>query len=395
MSRGAGGGGQAWQLVARREVMVKLTDRAFLVGTAVTLALIAGLLTLQGLLSSRTKDYTLAAAPDAVTMAQAVRSAAGTIDDKVRVTVREVPDDRAGRAAVADESADAWLHPAADDGWALTTKSAPNDALEPVVAQVVRDRVLTENAQAAGTSAEALLRGTVLSTAQIEGDTRRAGLVDVVSFAFAFLFYLAALMFGVTLASSVVEEKQSRIVEIIATAIPVRQLLAGKIVGNTVLAVGQLVLYLAVGLVGLAFTEYSSLVTGLSGPVLWFVAFFLAGFVALACLWAVAGSLASRSEDLQSTATPLTMLLLAVFFSVQLLEGTARTVASFVPPVSAVLMPIRLLEGDAGAGQALVALALLLLAAAGTVLVGERLYRRSLLQTGGRVSMLQAWRAEE
>lgn len=388
-------GMRPWQLVARREVMVKLTDRAFVLGTVLTVAVIAGLVVLQGLLSARTKEFTVAASPAAVQMAEAVRAGAGAIDDKVKVVVQRVPDDAAGRAAVADESAEAWLHPGRDGGWVLTSKSKPQDQLEPVVQQVVRDRMLAENAAAAGTSVQALTRGTALDTALLEGDDRRASLVGIVSFVFAFLFYLAALMFGVTLASSVVEEKQSRIVEIIATAIPVRQLLAGKIVGNTVMAVGQLTLYLAVGLVGLAFTEYSALVTGISGAVAWFVVFFLAGFVALACLWAVAGSLASRSEDLQSTATPLTMLLLAVLFSAQLLEGGARTVASFVPPVSPVLMPIRLLEGDANVGEALVALALLLVAAAGTVLVGERLYRRSLLQTGGRVSLRQAWRAEE
>ena len=143
-------------------------------------------------------------------------------------------------------------------------------------------------------------------------------------FAFAFLFYVAALMFGITLASSVVEEKQTRIVEIIAGAIPLRQLLLGKIAGNAVLAVGQMAVYVGVGLVGLAFTDYSGLIAGVSGAVAWFLAFFLAGFVALSCLWAVAGALASRTEDLQSTQTPVTMLVVLMFFGGLFLDGTAR-----------------------------------------------------------------------
>jgi ABC-2 type transport system permease protein len=386
--------GHGWMLVARREVTVKLTDRTFLLGTLVTVAIIAGLIVLQALLGQRTQHYTVAATGPAVPMATAVRDRAPAIDDKVAVKVDQVDDDAAGRAAVADESADAWLHQQ-DGQWVLTAKSKPQDQLETVTKEVVRAVVLQQNAQAAGTSVQVLQQGTELRTGLLEGGEQRARLVDIVSFAFAFLFYLAALMFGVTLANSVLEEKQSRVVEIIATAIPVRQLLAGKIIGNTLLAVGQLALYVAVGLVGLAFTDYSGLVTSLSGPVVWFVVFFLAGFVALACLWAVAGSLASRSEDLQSTATPLTMLILGVLFGGLLLEGTARTIGSFVPPLSAVLMPIRLLEGDAPWWQAVLALGLLLLAAAGAVVVGERLYRRSLLQTGGQVGLRAAWNAEE
>lgn len=89
---------------------------------------------------------------------------------------------------------------------------------------------------------------------------------------------MASLIFGMTLANSVVEEKQSRIVEIIATKIPVRHLLAGKIAGNTVLAVGQMALYAAIGLVGLRFTPYSFL-PSVSGALGWFLVFFLLGFL--------------------------------------------------------------------------------------------------------------------
>ena len=71
--------------------------------------------------------------------------------------------------------------------------------------------------------------------------------------------------------------------------------------GNTALAMIQLLIYVAVGLIGLSFTAYRSYVPALSGPAAWFLGFFLAGFIALACLWAVAGSLASRAEDLQAT----------------------------------------------------------------------------------------------
>jgi ABC-2 type transport system permease protein len=136
------------------------------------------------------------------------------------------------------------------------------------------------------------------------------------------------------------------------------------------------------------------MVPSVSGAVVWFLVFFLAGFVALASLWAVAGSLASRNEDLQSTTPPLTMLVMGMFFGGIFLSGTWQTIASFVPPLSAVLMPVRLLDGDVPWWQPVVALALLLVFAGFTVVVGERIYRRALLQTQGRLSLRQAWRAD-
>ena len=388
-------GGSAWTLVARREVMVKLTDKSFLIGTAVTLALIVGALALQVVLSGHTSTSKIAASsPAAVTMVEKLADQAPALDDSVKVELVRSSSDTAAKSAVEDEDADAWLRQTAS-GWELTTRESADSSLLTVVQQVVRADTIDRNADAAGTTLTALEQGSQVATTQLVGDAKKSQLSDLMGFAFAFLFYIAALTFGITLASSVVEEKQSRIVEIIAGAIPLRQLLAGKIAGNTVLAVGQMAIYVGVALVGLAFTDYSGLIAGVSGTVGWFLAFFLAGFVALSCLWAVAGALASRTEDLQSTQTPVTMLVMLMFFGGLFLDGTVRTVASFFPPVSALLMPIRMLDGGVAWWEPLVAMVLLVGFAAVLVLAGERIYRRALMQTGGKLSLKEAWRLEE
>ena len=89
------------------------------------------------------------------------------------------------------------------------------------------------------------------------------------------------------------------------------------------------------------------------------------------------------------------MLVLGVFFGSLFLDGTAKVVVSYLPPFSAVLMPTRLLEGTAQWWEAVLALGLLLAAAGGVVTVAEGLYRRSLLQTSGKLSVRQAWSAPE
>ena len=386
--------GQPWLLVARREVATKLVDRSFLVGTLLTLALIIGFVGLQAVLAERTKTYDLVVTSSAQTMADAVASQAPTLDDGIRVTVVPAADDAAAEAAVRADDADAWLTER-HGSWLLVARDEVPSGLEAVAATVVRDAVLTQNADRAGTSVAALTAGTTLASDVLVGDADQRGFAQGVAFALAVLFYMASLIFGMTLANSVVEEKQSRIVEIIATKIPVRHLLAGKVAGNTALAVGQMALYAAIGLIGLRFTPYASYLPSISGALGWFLVFFLLGFLLVSCLWAVAGALASRTEDVQSTSTPVTMLLVAIFFGSLLLDGPAQTVVSYVPPASAILMPQRVLDGSAQWWEPWVALAILALAAGAVVLVAERLYRRSLLQTQGRLSMRQAWSAPE
>ena len=89
------------------------------------------------------------------------------------------------------------------------------------------------------------------------------------------------------------------------------------------------------------------------------------------------------------------MLMLAMFFGGVSLDGRSQVIASYLPPVSAVVMPKRILAGGVEWWEPLLALGLLAAFAAVTVWVGERLYRRALLQTGGRVSLRQAWSAAE
>ena len=383
----------AWLLVTRREVVSRITDKTFLVGTGLMVAMLVGIIGFSAWQDGRTDHATLAATPDALAMAGAVVAAAPEVDD-VEVTLLEVADEGAATDALGSDEAYGWLHEGAD-GWVLTSQSSDTGSLEDVVREVVRQQVLAENAAAVGVTVEDLEAGSSVLTQFLEGDEEKAAIADAVGFVFVFLFYLAALIFGMQLASSVIEEKQSRIVEIIAAAIPLRHLLAGKVLGNTTLAMIQILIYLAVGLIGLSFTSFRSYVPQLSGPAAWFVAFFLAGFIALACLWAVAGSLASRTEDLQATSTPLTMLMLVMFFGGLSLDGRGQVIASYVPPVSAVVMPKRILAGGVEWWEPLLALGLLAAFAAVTVWVGERLYRRALLQTGGRVSLRQAWSAAE
>ena len=389
------GGGHPWAIVAQREIVVRLTNRAFLVSTLITLLFIAGFGAFSVWDSNRTTTYTVAVTgADGRQLVERAAASARQADDKVSIESTPVSGEPAARALVDDGTADSWLHQIGS-GWTLTSADDADLALRTAVEAALRDSVLQRNAAAAGTTVQALEQGTTLTTTRFDGRAGSSGFVKGATFAFALLFFMAAMMFGQQIAASVVEEKQSRLVEILASAIPLRQLLAGKILGNSVIALGQVVLFAAVGLVAVSFTDASTLLPTLSTAVVWFVLFFAVGFFALACLYAVAGALASRTEDLQSTTAPMTMVLMVVYVASFGLTGKALEVASFVPIASVVSMPGRLLAGDAAWWEPVLALLVMAAFSAGTIVVSERIYRRSLLQTRGRVSWKQALSAPE
>lgn len=379
-----------WMIVATREIYVKVTNRAFVISTLVTTLLIAGIAAFSIYQGNQESTSTIVVTDRAAEqIVQSAHQTAHEADDKVTIKVDRVSSDAAARTAVADGNADAWLHQGTA-GWTLTTDEEVDGQVQAALKESVQDSALQSNAAAAGTTLDDLLKGTQLETEQLDGKADNSGLVQVATIAFGVVFFMAAMLFGLQIASSVIEEKQSRLVEIIATAIPLRHLLAGKVLGNATLALAQVILYGATGLVALSFTDVSVLLPGLPAAVGWFFAFFALGFLALACLYAVAGALASRNEDLQTTTAPMTYALMGIYFASFGLSGSAAVVVSYVPIVSVVAMPARVLSGDVALWEPLLSLGITAAFSAVIIMVGERAYRHSLMQSGGKLSWRKA-----
>ncbi|GAA4879161.1 ABC transporter permease [Serinicoccus chungangensis] len=381
-----------WTLVAAREIQVKLTDKNFLIGTGLTILLLLAVLVVPSLLGSSSPDYDVAVTDDrgAAVVAE-VDDTLRAEDEEASATAVEVADRDAAESAVLEGDVDAALV-AGDGTWELLSDGPDLGALQGLLSEQVRADALADNARSAGTTVEALTAGSevaVVDVGQEEGGMPPV-IAYVLGFAFAGLFYFAAIMFGMQIANSVVEEKQSRIIEILAAKIPTRQLLLGKVLGNTVLAFGQLALIAAVSLVGMTFVDLDVALPGLVGAIAWYLPFFLLGFLALACVWAAAGALASRTEDLQQTTMPLTMVLVVLFIAGVNLEGTARQVFSFLPVASTLVMPMRILEGDTQLWEPVLALVLVVVFCALTITLGSRLYERALLHTSGSLSWRRA-----
>jgi ABC-2 type transport system permease protein len=356
--------------------------------------LVAASIAASALFGGRAADHVLAtAAPDAAPVAaRAAQELAERGEDTLTVHSAHSPD--AAREAVADGTADAALLRDLD-GWTVVGQDDVDPALARVLEDAVAAETLAAGARAAGTTAEELTAGAEVRTELLSGGQDRGPARLVVGFVFAFLFYLAAILFGMAIANSVLEEKQNRVVEILATAVPVRQLLYGKVLGNSLLAFGQIGLYAAVGLVGVNVTGAAADVGWILAASGWFVAFFVAGFAAQASVWAVLGSLASRSEDLQTNTGPIMTVLIGALFVGLYAEGAWLTAASFVPVVSSVAMPIRMLDGGVAWWQPVLSLALALAAAWVLLRLGERIYQRAVFQGGRSLTWREAARLEQ
>ena len=386
-------GTPAWRLVAEREMTTKLRDKTFLGGVAFMLVLVIAGIVVSAWLGGRAQTYDVAVVDDTgATVAGAAEQVLRAQDDDTSVEVTEESDPAAAEQAVADEQVDVALLPA-DGGYTVVGQTEIDEDLQAALSQALSTTMLQANADEAGVAVPELLAGTELSERLLESEAENADVIAAASFFAAILFYITALTFGITISQSVVQEKESRVVEILAAAVPIRAMLWGKIAGNTVLALAQIVLLVVVGLVGLVVTGRADALDGIGLAAAWYVVFFVLGFVALASFWSVAGSLATRQEDLQTTTLPGQVILLVPYLLAVTGSERVQEVISVLPIVSAMTMPGRIADGSAPWWQVGLALGLTVLTAAGLVRLGSALYARTLLQTSRRIGYREALRS--
>lgn len=384
---------KTWQIVAGREVSTRIRDKGFLGGTAFMLALMVVIFVIVQVVGGRASTYDVAVIDQAGTNATKAADKIVGADSEDSVTVKEVSTADDAEAAVSDGDVDAALLPAGD-GYELVAEDEADEDLANALTAGVSQTVVEANAQEQNVDLDALRAGTTLDERALDPDADTSGARSGVAFAFALIFYVTALSFGMMISQSVVQEKESRVVEILAAAVPIRALLWGKIAGNTILGLAQVVLVVAVGLAGLLATGRTELLSGVGPAAAWYVLFFVLGFVTLASLWSVAGSIASRQQDLQNTTLPGQVILFGPYLAAVLAGDQIKEIMSFVPIVSSMLMPGRMVEEDVPLWQVGVAIALTVVAAIVFVRIGTRLYERTLLRTGSSIGYREAFKLE-
>ena len=386
-------GTPAWRVIAAREISVRVRDKVFVGSTVVLLLGVVAATVLSAVLGGRADTYEIGVVDEAgESVSEATQSdlrARSSEDDVVKAT--RYDDAAAAEQAVREGEVEAALLPLGE-GYEVVGDTDIDAELHAALASAVAGYTMSVNAQQQGVDLDRLTAGASLEQRLLDPDAEDADEQGVVAVAFAVLFLFTALGFGMSIAQSVVQEKESRVVEILAAAVPVRQMLLGKIAGNTALALAQIVLLVGVGAVMLLLTGRDDLLAGVGPAAIWYVVLFVLGFLALASLWTVAGSLATSQEDLQSTTLPGQLLLFVPYFVAVSASESVKEVFSMLPIVSTMIMPGRIAQGEAPLWQVGVAIAVTVVAAVVLLRVGARLYERTLLQTSRKLGYREAFR---
>lgn len=351
-------------LVAQREITTQLRSRAFVVSTVILLVgVLAGIVV--GSALSHRESGPASATPGQAQQVAVVPQTAADLAGLPGFTPVPVADEAAARAAVQDGGVAAALLPEQGaDGLRIVALDSAPAALVAELTHAPSVEVLNP-----ATASEAMRY--------------------LVPLAFGMVFLIVVMVFGQTIAQNTIVEKQTRVVELLLSAVPARVLMAGKVAGNSVLALGQAAALALVTLLGLKVTGQDHVISLVGAPVGWFVVFFVVGFVLFAAMFAAAASLVSRVEDSGPVIMPVTLLGLLPFYLVIFGSGNAllMRVLSYVPFSAVMGMPVRIYLGDAAWWEPFVSLVVLLATAAGVVWLAALVYQRSVLRMGARVRL--------
>lgn len=373
---------RAITLIIHRELRSRIAEKSFRISMVVSLIAIVALAVLPKVLGGSDSPWSIGAVgDDNRAVAEVAVGAAPADRDAESVELRSDAD---ARRAVEDGDVDVAV---LADGTLLAESELDAQLEELLYRAVTTDRLATElrdrgvpAADIAELIAPAAVETELLDPPDAAHD-RRLGFAAVG----VILLFTQLIGYCYWVATGVVEEKSSRVIEVLLAKVRPRDLLAGKVIGIGALGFGQLLTFVAVGLGAFALTDRFPIPTGVWPLVAVILVAFVLGYLLYASMFSIAGAMAARAEDLQATSTPFSLVLtgsyVAAIFAMQDPGGSAARFLSLVPLSSPLTMPLRIADGSAAVWEIAVAVMLVLVTAFGLVLVAERVNRGGVLRT--------------
>lgn len=243
-------------------------------------------------------------------------------------------------------------------------------------------------------------------SAQASYETQLLGTDGSNNLAYTFILimviYMVVILYGNSIATTVASEKGNRTMELLVTSAKPTALIFGKVLAGCLAAIIQVGLLIAVAkttytLNGEAWGGMLDMVFNIPMDVLGaFAAFGILGFIFYSFIFGALGALVSKSEDVNSSSTPITIVFIAVYFVVYIgvldPSSTIFTIASYVPFSSPMAMFSRMAMVDVPMIEVLISLAILVVS---TILVGfgaSKIYRRATLMYGNQIKITHAFK---
>lgn len=400
MTNDALGSRETVRLIAGREVRVRLRAKAFLWSTAAfVLAVVVGGVVIKLVAASEgTKHVGYTA--EAVAAAAAIEASSDSVG--LTIDVAEVASEQAGKEALLSGDLDALVTQTSPQ-LTVVVKDKLDPRMEPLFGWLAQQFALVdavaslggdpvEVAQTVGSATPQV--AALEPTPEVDGGQIAAGYITGV------LLFLALMTAGQLVAQGVVEEKSSRVVELLLATVRPWQLMAGKVLGIGAVGLLQVVLVVGAGAVtafSLGLLDGSSL--DLGSTALWAVAWFIIGFTTYALVLAGLASLVSRQEDVGSVTAPVTTLMVVPYvIGVSLAPWSPDSPLVFwlsmIPFASPMVMPIRIALGSVAAWEIAVSVSVSLALIPALVWLAGRVYSNAVLRTGGRVRLADALRPD-
>ena len=413
-------------LVVKREYLTRIRTKGFIFTTIGLPLFSAGLLVFTMMLATRESDHTLKIA--LLDNAGFAKIIAAGFTEKLKngqplfqlvQTIESPPSDQKARDELASQVRRGVL-----DGYLVVPKEVlEGKAVEfhtrntsdfqaiSSIRRAVDHAVISRRLDARGIQVDNLsevVRGVDLTLVKVGkgGESEEKGQTFFVAFAVVMVLYITLIVYGVATMRSVLEEKTTRIVEILVSSARPFQLLTGKILGVAGVGFTQYLIWtLTAALISTyGIAAVAAFRPGASMPqfhiplslLIYSVLFFLAGYFLYASLYAAVGAMVSREEEAQQVQMPVTLLIVAAFilYPAVMRDPASRlsVVVSLVPFLSPILMTFRIALQTPPLWQIALSLALSMATTIGVVYVAAKIYRVGILMYGKRPSLVELLR---
>jgi ABC-2 type transport system permease protein len=222
-----------------------------------------------------------------------------------------------------------------------------------------------------------------------------AGAAFAATFALVLLLYTTVLFYGVAVMRAVVEEKSSRVLEVLLSSVTPKQLMAGKVVGVGAVGLTQIAIWSALAAVlaapGALAADLFRKAQISPWTVVAFAVFFLLGYALYATMYAALGAVVNTEQEGQQMQIIIMLpLILAISFVMIVMRdpnGTLATWVSMIPFVAPVVMYLRIVVQTPPLWQVLLSIGILVATIYGLVVLCSRIYRIGILMYGKRPTL--------
>jgi ABC-2 type transport system permease protein len=384
---------QGW-LVARREVRERARSRGFRVSTLLMLLVVIAMVLLPGLIDTSDSTKNVGITGTSSQVLEHTLTSPGEAGDTT-IQLHRYTSLATGEQALRDEHVDVLVV----DARRLEWRGRADAELQALVIGAIQVATVQQRATAAGLdpgTVSQLLSPVPVETIQIGAAPGRSTDDETATALMTVALLMAIVVYGNLVLTGVVEEKSSRVVEVLLARVPAKALLGGKVVGIGLLGFGQLAVTALAALITSVAVDSLDLPAVTGGVLAWVLAWFVLGYALYAMIYGALGSLASRTEDAQAVAGPVSYILIGGYWASFLAisgdpDGPWARGLSLFPATAPLAMPGRIALGATAWWEPPAAVILTLATIAVLISLAGRVYRNAVLHTGAALRLRDAW----